>query len=76
VLRSIWTVTFLILISCAAASMSGGKRQPEGDSGIAARYPGDKGIENDPNVVFIEKFDEGSLEAVFKRWNSVGGKER
>jgi len=35
---------------------------------------GDKGIESDPNVVFGEKFDEGSLEAVFKRWDSVDGR--
>jgi len=47
---------------------------PEGNSGIAARYPADKGIENDPSVIFAEKFDEGSLEKMWKRWEDVRGK--
>ena len=29
---------------------------PEGAKGIAARYPGDEGIEKDPNVIFVERF--------------------
>jgi hypothetical protein len=36
--------------------------------GIAARYPGDVGIENDPSVVFVEKFNESSLTALLNRW--------
>ena len=48
---------------------------PEGDMGIAARYPGDQGIENDPNVIFAEKFDKGSLEDIFKRWENVKARE-
>jgi hypothetical protein len=32
---------------------------PEGLNGIAAKYPGDKNIENDPDVIFVEKFNEG-----------------
>ena len=44
---------------------------PEGRRGIAARYPGDDGIEKDPNVVFVEAFDENSLDAVAKRWDNV-----
>jgi hypothetical protein len=32
---------------------------PEGSNGLAARYPGDKGIEKDPNVIFFEKFNDG-----------------
>src|SRR5690348_15376724 len=38
---------------------------------LAARYPGDAGIESDPDVLFVERFDEGSLPAVFKRWTDV-----
>jgi len=55
--------------------MSRVARLPEGDNGIAARYPGDKGIENDPSVIFVEKFDKGSLEAVFDRWDNIKGRK-
>ncbi len=45
-------------------------RLPEGPEGLAAKYPGDRGIESDPEVIFVEKFDEGSLDAVVKRWDN------
>jgi len=57
---------------------------PEGNSGLAAKYPGDKGIEKDPNVTFVEKFDDGpgyeisdpvALQLIFSRWDTVKGKE-
>jgi hypothetical protein len=47
---------------------------PEGPTGIAARYPGDVGIENDPDVVFVETF-EGSVDEICSRWESVGGRQ-
>ena len=40
-------------------------------SGLAALYPGDIGIENDPNVVFVERFDEASLANLFGRWTDI-----
>src|SRR6188474_2402577 len=40
--------------------------------GIAARYPGDRGITNDERVVFVEDFEEESLETLWKRWDTVG----
>jgi hypothetical protein len=49
-------------------------RLPEGHNGIAGRYPGDKGIERDPNVIFVENFDSKSLEVIFKRWEDVKDK--
>src|SRR4030095_12561106 len=39
--------------------------------GIAAKYAGDQGIENDPAVVFVEKFDDSALSTVFSRWQDV-----
>lgn len=39
--------------------------------GIAARYPGDAGIENDPAVVFVEKFEETVTANVFSRWTDI-----
>jgi hypothetical protein len=49
----------------------------EGDAsgGLAARYPGDRGIEKDPAVIFTENFEESSLDAVASRWESVQDKE-
>ncbi len=43
----------------------------QGQSGLAANYPGDVGIENDPNVVFVEKFEETSVTNLVARWNDV-----
>ena len=40
-------------------------------AGLADKYPGDVGIENDPNVVFTENFEEGSIPAVTARWDSA-----
>jgi hypothetical protein len=48
---------------------------PEGQQGIAARYPGDRGIEADAGVVFAELFDAESVEQVAARWESTQGQE-
>jgi hypothetical protein len=40
-------------------------------SSLSSQYPGDVGIESDPSVVFVEKFDEASLSTVFSRWSDV-----
>jgi hypothetical protein len=39
--------------------------------GLAALYPGDVGIENNPNVVFVERFDEATMANLFGRWTDV-----
>jgi hypothetical protein len=44
--------------------------QPQ-TSALAARYPGDQGISRDPDVVFVEDFEEPSLEQMRKRWEDV-----
>lgn len=44
---------------------------PEGRSGIAAGFPGDAGIAGDSRVVFVEDFEEETLEALWSRWDSV-----
>ena len=43
------------------------------NSGIAALYPGDVGIEANPNVIFVERFDESSLTSLFGRWTDILG---
>src|SRR6185436_17437255 len=38
-------------------------------SGIAAKYPGDRGIENDPAVLFADNFESGEM----KKWDQQRG---
>jgi MYXO-CTERM domain-containing protein len=48
---------------------------PEGDTGIAVRYPDDQGIGEDPDVVFTENFESvsGSSLTFSDTWNNVWG---
>jgi hypothetical protein len=39
-------------------------------AGLAASYPGDVGIENDPAVVFVERFEDATA-SVFSRWTDI-----
>ena len=70
-----------VITLAVGATLRGGEADkskallPEGRLGLAAKYPGDKGIEGDPNVIFVENFAESSLEAVLKRWDSVQSKD-
>lgn len=47
---------------------------PEGQTGLAAKYPGDLGIEKDPDVVFVEPF-EGSVDEILRHWDQAAGRE-
>src|SRR5690349_11629478 len=40
-----------------------------GESSLAARYPGDIGIEEDPAVLFADNFESGNL----RKWDQVRG---
>ena len=53
--------------SDAAASDAGGDGGG-GAKGIAAKHPGDVGIAQDPDVVFAEDFEEGSVSALTARY--------
>ena len=46
----------------------------EGRTGLASKYPGDVGIEKDPDVVFAESFD-GTVDEICSRWEQVAGRE-
>jgi hypothetical protein len=63
------------IMTWAAAGEGSDSRLPEGAAGIAARYPGDVGIEADPGIIFVEKFDGGSIDAIAERWDNVNGKD-
>ena len=44
---------------------------PPPAGGIAARYPGDVGIETDPDVIFVEQFEDALLTDLFSRWTDI-----
>lgn len=41
------------------------------EAGLAAKYPGDRGIERDPAVVFTETFENGTVDEIGKRWGEI-----
>ncbi|MCC6898578.1 MAG: hypothetical protein IT377_06365 [Polyangiaceae bacterium] len=41
--------------------------------GLAAKYPGDVGIEKDPEVIWVENFEEGTVSALLTRYESKQG---
>lgn len=42
--------------------------------GLAAKYPGDKGIAGDPHVLLAEDFERGTMADVAKRWDDAKDK--
>ena len=59
----------------ALLSPSWAEALPEGDTGIAGKYPGDRDIERDPNVILVERFDSPTTDKLFARYESVKGKQ-
>ncbi len=55
----------------SSGSGVGGSSGSAAGSGLAAKYPGDVGIENDPEVVWVENFEEGSVDAVVARYEDA-----
>ncbi len=43
--------------------------------GIATEHPNDVGLERDRRVLFIERFDQGELPAVLKRWTDASNRD-
>lgn len=76
--RSGWRVLTLMMFAGAVAAAgqttesTALPRLPEGDAGIAAKYPGDAGIERDPAVLFHDDFEEYAEPAdLHKNWHAV-----
>jgi len=70
----VWRAGAMVLTVVVLSAEVSAEELPEGDTGIAAKYPGDRGIERDKAVVFVEKFNERTLNGLFRRWQDV--KER
>jgi hypothetical protein len=47
---------------------------PEG-SGLAAKYPGDRGVERDSHVLLAEGFESGGVEDLGRRWSNVSNQD-
>jgi hypothetical protein len=70
---AMWSAVFVLyfwlgfgLASACAQSL------PEGNNGIAARYPGDVGIASDPAVIFADDFESYSGAAdLTSKWNQA-----
>jgi hypothetical protein len=60
--------------ACSGPPARGGSSDGSGGGGtdgggLASRYPQDVGIENDPAVVWVEDFEEGSVDGVTSRYD-------
>lgn len=69
-----WTTPLLACLLLAVARSAGADTPPdalpEGDTGIAARYPGDAGIEKDPAVVFHADFEDcRTTQDLSRKWD-------
>ena len=60
--RLLGAMVLAALVQAGAAAQS---------AGIAAKYPGDKGIEDDPRVLFVEDFETGTVEEIGARWGQI-----
>jgi hypothetical protein len=55
-----------------AGGTGGGDASVAAGGGIAAKYPGDVGIENDPDVIFADGFESYSQASdLWQRWDNV-----
>jgi hypothetical protein len=69
--------TMIAVLALPALSAAGGEpakldKLPEGNTGIAAKYPGDKGIEKDSAVIFADDFEGCSSAAdLKKKWDAL-----
>jgi hypothetical protein len=67
-----WSV--VVMLALAALSLPArAERLPHGH-GLAAKYPGDRGMAGDPAVLWAEDFEHGDLAALGRRWDNVSNK--
>ena len=66
---------FLVLLSSFSGGMTYAQAPsplPSGNSGIAAKYPGDSNIKSDPNVIFADDFESySSASQLGGNWDNV-----
>lgn len=59
-------INFLAILWLGAA--------PFPEQGLASKYVGDRGIDKDSKVVFVESFEAASLNEIWSRWETVTDK--
>ena len=64
----------VLLLAASRPDAAPAQDRPPGDhpAGLAARYPGDRGLRDDPAVLLFEDFDGVDLPSVVARWDSAG----
>lgn len=68
-LSAVFAVIALLAGPCCPASQDL-PPLPEGSTGIASKYPGDKGIEKAPGVLFVDDFEQSnSVADLSKKWD-------
>ena len=70
----VFSMLAILLLAGIAATQDNGegkKTALAGTMGLAARYPGDEGIENDSSVVFTENFESSTVSNLSQRWTHV-----
>ena len=74
-LPAVLAVVAASTLACAQPSENAQSRTPTASNpavgGLAALYPGDVGIESHPDVLFVERFEEAALPALFAEWTDV-----
>ena len=63
----LWLAAFVLSVPVFARAQTAFPKE-----GIAARYPGDRGIERDAKVILVEDFEAASKQEIFARWETVG----
>ncbi|MBX3441016.1 MAG: hypothetical protein KF774_01325 [Planctomyces sp.] len=77
----LWTpfVATAVLVGTCVCGVRGHDSEGALDAprqGLAAQYPGDRGIADDPRVLFVEDFEEATIAGLHERWESVGAGEQ
>lgn len=67
-------VLFVGLVVLPAPLLAQSASLPEGE-GLAAKYPGDRGIGKDPAVLLAEDFEAGEIADLARRWHDVSNKQ-
>lgn len=71
-MQTIVAILVALPLLCAGTKLfaENGEPLPEGDVGVAAKHPGDKGIEKAPDVLFADDFDgETSVADLRPKWD-------
>jgi hypothetical protein len=64
----------ILLLLLTASPLLAADPLPSG-LGLAAKYPGDAGIEKDPAVVQVENFEQQDIATLAAQWDTVSAKE-